>query len=197
MAKAKAVEGASEARQPQESSVANVSTEALVEAFGKMLEKFAVPQQSPEALAEALAAAIETSRGVRQIKIGEWKPGGPFNPKRKKRTLKGEFWVNGLPLRERVLHDEEIALLHEITPGLYVNKRITVSRTTTPDNQITQISFPEKAPADRLENAKLFPTFAVMLRKIVEEGKERDALLGDEKVVKAVNIMLEQRKFAK
>lgn len=198
MAKTKVVaEDAQEVPQQPASSVANVSAEALAEAFGKMLEKFTPQQQSQEALAEAFIKAIEVSRGVRQVGVGEWKPKGPFNPHGKKRELKGEFWMNGIQLRERTLSDEEIALLHEITPGRYIDKLVTVIQTKRPDGAVTQVNWPERSIEQRFEMAKRAPTFTVMLKRIVEEGKQRDALLGDENVVKAVNILMENKAYTR
>lgn len=198
MAKTKAaVEEVQDVPQQAASSVANVSAEALAEAFGKMLEKFTPAQQSQEALADAFVKAVEASRGIRQVSIGERGERGPFNPKGRKRELKGEFWANGWQLRERTLSDEEIALLHEITPGRYIDKFVTVIQTKRPEGPVTQINWPERTPEQRLEIAKRAPTFTVMLKKIVEEGKQRDALLGDENVVKAVNILMENKAYTR
>lgn len=80
----------------------------------------AVNHAGGEAVADIVAKALTGYMGPRQKTIAELgEPKTPFNPKGSKRTLKKDFFHNNAPLNERFLHDREIELLHQLTPGHY------------------------------------------------------------------------------
>jgi hypothetical protein len=80
----------------------------------------AVNQAGGHAVADIVAKALTGYMGPRQKTIAELgEPKTPFNPQGKKRELKKDFFHNHAPLNERFLHDREIDLLHQLTPGHY------------------------------------------------------------------------------
>lgn len=71
------------------------------------------------ALAEAITEGINKTQRRRQTIADVGEPKTPFNPEGKKRVLEHEFLQNGFPIKERFVSDQEIELLHQLTPGKY------------------------------------------------------------------------------
>lgn len=133
-------------------------------------------------VAVAVKAALETAQAngpIRKISVGERQKRGlggtPFNPTGKKRTLKYDFYQDGALMRERYLHDNEIEMLHQITPGSYLNKLITVTEKVHGDGR-KEIFIDRKPGKDVAMTLKgLAPNFHAQLVKMVAEAKEQKA----------------------
>lgn len=84
-----------------------------------------------EKLGAAIGASIREGQAPRRKTQGEFNRSKrtAFHPDPKiKLSLKRKWYQNGVPLDERMLKDEEISLLNQITrPGRYVEKRVLVT----------------------------------------------------------------------
>lgn len=163
----------SESTTPDIAAIVQAAVTAALEATGANQSTFATT------LGESIAAGIKANSGVRKIGVGERQKKGlgqtPFNPTNRKRSLKWDFYHNGALMHERYLHDNEIEMLHQLTPGQYLNKMVrVVERDTGDGRKRTFIVHPEdKDAALRLKG--LAPNFHALLVKLVAEAKEQKA----------------------
>jgi hypothetical protein len=128
------------------------------------------PSAGVSELAQALITAIEITKPKGKVKPHERKKNTPWTPKNgaPRLKLKRRMYHHGLEIRDRV-SNEEIALLNQIRPGLYLNNWVKVVRRR--DKGI-DIDYPVKTAGQRLKLVNEFGVrnFTELLQRIVEEG---------------------------
>jgi hypothetical protein len=127
-------------------------------------------------LAAALTAAIQAARPEKKNPFNR-KVGTPWTPKdgSKKLKLKRKIYQHGLPIDEDIIDNEEIALLNQLRPGLYLDGVVKVNRRK---DRALDISYPMKTSAQRL---KLINQFGIrnlkeLVAKCIEEAAKPKTL---------------------
>lgn len=84
-------------------------------------------QMTGESLANAIITATEQINGTRrQVPFGRHRVRTAFNKDGKRREMHKVFYQNGFRAFENTLTDEEIALIHTVKPGKFIDGLITI-----------------------------------------------------------------------
>ncbi len=130
-------------------------------------------------IGQEIADALKEYKGVRPKTVAEiGEPDTPFNPLKKKRDLNAEYFQNGAPIHPRMLHDNEIEMLHQLVPGTYgpadfVINVIEKSRLDGGKKRVF-IMYPG-GKGDRLKEKNYGANFHLFLSHLVAEAKEQRA----------------------
>lgn len=129
------------------------------------------------AIGDEISRAMTRHLGAPQANIAGLVVRTPFNPTGRKRDLKKDFVHNGCTIHERFVSDEEIELLHEITPGTYGTEDfpILVSEKKVLGGKPKVHILYRESKDDRLRIKNYAPTFHALLAKLVVEAKEQRA----------------------
>ena len=140
-------------------------------------QKSAPVNPSVTELATAIADAIASNAPKRKLTVGQIVSRSPFNPTgKRKRKLKRVMYQNGNRLRERFLHDEEIALLDQIKAGHYVNGKIIVIENDADGDKSVHIRYKNRNQNDRMDLQSEVPNLKAMLSRIVSEQTDQAAV---------------------
>jgi hypothetical protein len=123
----------------------------------------------------ALVESIQAMTPKRKVLFSELKPKSPFNPKGvRHRKLARTVLQNGNRLNVKQLFDEEIRLLNELRPGIYVNKKVSVHLIEGTEGNVDTllINYKNKTHDDRLAMKEEVRSFVALLRRIVDESKD-------------------------
>lgn len=136
----------------------------------------AVNKEGNNGIAQAIASALTQHMGPRKLTpadIGE--PKTPFNPAGKKRDLLKDFFQNGAPLMERFLHDNEIEMLHLLTPGSYgpPDFPIAVIEKKRLDGKSRVFIRYDASKDGRMREKNYAQNWHLFLKRLVEEAKEQ------------------------
>ncbi len=139
----------------------------------------ATQQAGNKGIGEEIANALKEHKGIRPRTVAEiGEPDTPFNPGKKKRELKHDFYQNYFFLHERMLHDNEIDMLHQLVPGTYGPSDFPInvierSRTDGGKKRV-YIVYPD-GKNDRLRAKNYGVNFHATLVHLVEDAKTQRA----------------------
>lgn len=125
-------------------------------------------------VANALVTAVTAIAPKQYVKFGQQDLKTPFNPTGKRnRKLKRTMFQNGNRLNERVLSDQEIALLDQLVPGRYIEGLITVIEKDNGNNEKTVYIQYKNKTVDQRQNLQTYAsTFTAQLQRMVDEARE-------------------------
>ena len=128
-----------------------------------------LPSDFAQQVGAAIASGIQQTSGPRKIKPAE------YLQSRKKPELDGDYYQNGFAISERFLSREDIALLQQLTPGIYLDGFVTVSAKTAKGGRKTvSIEHPDRKD-DRMFLKGLAPNFTRLLMLLIDEAKAQRA----------------------
>lgn len=138
----------------------------------------AVAAAGNQAIADAISKALTQHMGPRRITAAELgEPKTPFNPRGVKRELKCEFFQNSAPIMERFVSDDEIEMLHRLTPGSYGTPDLPIAvvvKKRLDGKDRVYIIHPD-GKDDRLRMKNYAPNFHTLLVKLEQEAKAQRA----------------------
>lgn len=126
---------------------------------------------SVDALASALQAAIQASKPAEKKTIFNRPSETPWTPPpgQERLKLKRKMYQHGLPISEKFVTNEQIALMNKLRPGVYLDGHVRVTRRK---DKGVDISYPVKSPAQRLRLVNGFGVrnFTELLQRLNEEA---------------------------
>lgn len=129
-----------------------------------------------QGLTQAVTVMAE-SQPVKRVPFAKRKIRSPFNPTgNRKRKLTRRCYQNGYPMLVTRLHDEEIALLNQVRPGLYINNLVRVTETQNGGNIDLHIIYKNKGIDQQLANQQHWRDLRDLLRLCVEETRSAPTL---------------------
>lgn len=139
------------------------------------VEENETPRQSSEdKLAKAVDALNNTAEAMRantivKVPLSKFKTRSPFNPTgRKGRKLSRRVYQNGFPVLVTRLHDNEIELLEQVTPGNYLNNTVAIRESKNGASIDLHIVYKNKTIDQRM--SKSWHGFSDLLGKCVREA---------------------------
>lgn len=135
-------------------------------------------------LAQALTAAIEAAKPPEKKNIFTRKPLTPWTPKdgSPKLKLKRKIYQHGIPLQDKMLTNEQIALLNKIRPGEYFDGYVKVIRRRDKGIDIT---YPIKNAQQRMmltskTGARSFTELVRLINEQADKPRKSDFDLSDD-----------------
>jgi len=129
-------------------------------------------QATTSELADALTQAIEAAKPPAKKTIFNRRKKTPWSPPpgEAKLKLKRKFFQHGIPLSEKRLTNEQIALCNKVRPGSYCDGFVTVQRRR--DKGIN-IAYPVRTPQQRLKLVNQFGirNFTELLQYVIKEAE--------------------------
>jgi len=124
-----------------------------------------------EAIAKATTAAIQAAKPIEKKTIESRKKNTPWTPKdgSPRLKLKRKIFQHSLPVYDKFLKNEDIALCNQLRPGVYGDGWFTVTRRR---DKGLNIDYPIKTQAQRVKTATVYRinTFNDLVKLLVDEG---------------------------
>jgi hypothetical protein len=127
------------------------------------------------ALASGITEAVRLNSPPRQVTFGEYKSRNSKNPTGRTdqdRELSVLFFQNGDRIRERKLHDEELALIPQLRAGTFCDGLVLVQDFVKDGRRALNLSYKNKEIADRMALKGVVPRLVDMLRRCVHEAAD-------------------------
>lgn len=126
-----------------------------------------------QSLAKAITEAVAEASPVKQVHISRYKAETPWNPTGNKRRLQmnAKFYQNGSQIRDWHVTDEDIALLNQLKPGRYVDRKVEVIERNENSDRSIEIRYSNETIGQRMELKNHFRNFTELLQSIVTEQK--------------------------
>lgn len=122
-------------------------------------------------LVKAFTDAIASTKPVEKKNAINRKPGTPWTPKdgSPKIKLRRKFYQHGLLIDPDMMSNEDISLMNQVKPGVYMNGHMKVIRRRDKGINLT---YPVSTAAQRLKlNQFGVTSFSSILRRCIEESE--------------------------
>jgi hypothetical protein len=127
-------------------------------------------------LAKAITDAVTEASPVKQVHISKYKAITPWNPTGALRrpAMNAKFLDNGSEIPDWKVTDEDIALLNQLKPGRYLDRKLEViERNDNGGARTVEIRYSNKNVGQRMEMKNYGRNFTELLQNIVTEQKPK------------------------
>lgn len=125
------------------------------------------------ALASGITEAVRRNSPPQRVAFGDYRSRNAKNPTgrtTRQRELAVQFFQNGDRIRERKLHDEELALIPRLQAGTFCDGLVVVQDFLRNGQRVLNLSYKNKEIADRMALKAAAPRLVDMLRRCVQEA---------------------------